>query len=216
MIFENSQDTWSIDLWPDITDIGLKISGGADSAIVAYMLALYVTKERPEITIHPVTIIADTKPYQYIYACAVLRKIEELTGIVFAKHQYTTTDVKNNYVGGQEAFMDSLYKQELFSFHYAGITANPSEDDAPQLYTDDTTLPTDDRSKQLVKKDNWQLPLVNVDKRGVAEHYNRLGVMEELFPLTRSCEQNDVYTFEKHCEVCWFCKERYYGFNRYV
>ena len=218
MLFENSQDNWEIDLPSNITNIGLKISGGADSAIVCYMLAKYVMEERPDITIHPVTGIADNKLYQQKYADSVLRKVEELTGIVFGKHQYKDVTA-TRYILDQEDFLKSLYKQELFNLHFAGITANPSEDDAPQLYTSIKAMPTDDRSKQLIKKDNYRLPLINIDKRGVAEHYTRLGVMDTLFPVTRSCEArvtDSEYNIDKHCEVCWFCKERYWGFNRYV
>ena len=218
MLFENSQDNWEIDLPSNITNIGLKISGGADSAIVCYMLAKYVMEERPDITIHPVTGIADNKLYQQRYADSVLRKVEELTGIVFGKHQYKDVTA-SRYILDQEDFLKSLYEQELFNLHFAGITANPSEDDAPQLYTSINAMPTDDRSKQLIKKDNYRLPLINIDKRGVAEHYTRLGVMDTLFPVTRSCEArvtDSEYNIDKHCEVCWFCKERYWGFNRYV
>jgi|TARA_B110000261_G_scaffold38165_1_gene44507 disulfide oxidoreductase YuzD len=218
MLFENSQDNWEIDLPSNITNIGLKISGGADSAIVCYMLAKYVMEERPDITIHPVTGIADNKLYQQKYADSVLRKVEELTGIVFGKHQYKDVTA-TRYILDQEDFLKSLYEQELFNLHFAGITANPSEDDAPQLYTSINAMPTDDRSKQLIKKDNYRLPLINIDKRGVAEHYTRLGVMDTLFPVTRSCEArvtDSEYNIDKHCEVCWFCKERYWGFNRYV
>ena len=218
MLFENSQDNWEIDLPSSITNIGLKISGGADSAIVCFMLAKYIMEERPDITLHPVTGIADNKLYQQKYAASVLRKVEELTGIVFGKHQYKDVTA-SRYILDQEDFLKSLYEQELFSLHFAGITANPSEDDAPQLYTSIKAMPTDDRSKQLIKKDNYRLPLINIDKRGVAEHYTRLGVMDTLFPVTRSCEArvtDSEYNIDKHCEVCWFCKERYWGFNRYV
>ena len=218
MLFENSQDNWEIDLPSNITNIGLKISGGADSAIVCFMLAKYIMEERPDITLHPVTGIADNKLYQQKYADSVLRKVEELTGIVFGKHQYKDVTA-TRYILDQEDFLKSLYEQELFNLHFAGITANPSEDDAPQLYTSINAMPTDDRSKQLIKKDNYRLPLINIDKRGVAEHYTRLGVMDTLFPVTRSCEArvtDSEYNIDKHCEVCWFCKERYWGFNRYV
>ena len=218
MLFENSQDNWEIDLPSNITNIGLKISGGADSAIVCYMLAKYVMEERPDITIHPVTGIADNKLYQQKYADSVLKKVEELTGIVFGKHQYKDVTA-SRYILDQEDFLKSLYEQELFNLHFAGITANPSEDDAPHLYTSIKDMPTDDRSKQLIKKDNYRLPLINIDKRGVAEHYTQLGVMDTLFPVTRSCEArvtDSEYNIDKHCEVCWFCKERYWGFNRYV
>ena len=95
------------------------------------------------------------KLYQQKYADSVLRKVEELTGIVFGKHQYKDVTA-SRYILDQEDFLKSLYEQELFSLHFAGITANPSEDDAPQLYTSIKAMPTDDRSKQLVKK--RQLP----------------------------------------------------------
>jgi hypothetical protein len=218
MLFENSQDNWEIDLPSNITNIGLKISGGADSAIVCFMLAKYIMEERPDITLHPVTGIADNKLYQQKYAASVLRKVEELTGIVFGKHQYKNVTA-SRYILDQEDFLISLYEQELFSLHFTGVTANPGEDDAPQLYTDIKAMPTDDRSKQLIKKDNYRRPLINIDKRGVAEHYTRLGVMDALFPVTRSCEAKvtaSEYNIDEHCKVCWFCKERYWGFNRYV
>ena len=46
-------------------------------------------------------------------------------------------------------------------------------------------------------------PLVNIDKKGVAELYEILGVTDTLFPLTRSCE-DFTDDFSKHCEECWF------------
>ena len=93
---------------------------------------------------------------------------------------------------------------------------------APELYDGAHVLPGSygpndtDRSKSTQKKDNTFRPLINVDKKGVAEHYSRLGVLEDLFPLTRSCEEDNVYTFEEHCGDCWFCRERKWGFGRLV
>ena len=222
MLFENSQDNWEINLDPSIQNIGLKISGGADSAIVCYMLAKYVAEERPDITIHPVTAIAQTKPFQQIFADKVLRKVEQLTGITFAKHQYKMirSNTVENYIGDQTEFVDSC--DHLYQMRFAGLTANPSPEDAPQLYDGTHTIPGShgtldiDRSKGTVKKDNTKRPLINVDKKGVAEHYIRLGVLEEIFPLTRSCEEDEVYTFEEHCGECWFCRERQWGFGRLV
>ena len=42
--------------------------------------------------------------------------------------------------------------------------------------------------------------------------------MDTLFPITRSCEawaKDEEYHIEKHCEDCWWCRERYWGFGRY-
>ena len=211
MNFENSQDPWAIDLPENVKDIGLKISGGADSAIVCYMLAKYITEERPDITIHPVTGVSVLKGYQLIYSSQVLQKIESLTSIKFAKHQ-TRTVSNDNYVRDQDMFIKFLYKKNLFAHHYTGITANPTIDQTPELYTDQMPV---ERNRGPKKHDNTFSPLINIDKRGVSEHYTRLGVLEELFPLTRSCEDL-TDNFDTHCETCWFCQERFWGFNRYV
>ena len=67
-----------------------------------------------------------------------------------------------------------------------------------------------------------QFPLINIDKQGVKELYEKFGLLDTLYPLTRSCE-SFTDDFSKHCgeykdeqDVCWFCKERYWGFGRYV
>ena len=54
MLFKNSQDDYKMSIDSSITRIGLKISGGADSALVAYMLAKYSEAERPDLKIYPI------------------------------------------------------------------------------------------------------------------------------------------------------------------
>ena len=44
MIIENSQDTIEFNLPDEFDKIGIKLSGGADSAIVLYMLCKYIGK----------------------------------------------------------------------------------------------------------------------------------------------------------------------------
>ena len=224
MIFENSQDTWEINIPTNMQTLGLKISGGADSAIVCYMVAKYITEERPDITIHPITAVASTKPFQQIYADKVLRKVESMTGIKFATHQYRTIDstTVENYINQQADLVNDVYASQGLQKHFSGLTANPTAEDAPELHDGTHNIPGSygpndtDRSKSTEKKSNTWRPLINVDKKGVAEHYTRLGVLEELFPLTRSCEEDNVFTFEAHCGDCWFCRERQWGFGRLV
>ena len=72
------------------------------------------------------------------------------------------------------------------------------------------------------------LPFVQKDKRaGTAALYNKMGVIDELLPLTYSCENKKTYEKEKgdivdgyqeykHCGICWFCLERAYAFGRLV
>jgi hypothetical protein len=221
MIFKNSQQDidFSANISSDISNIGIKLSGGADSAIICYMLAKYVIEERPDITVYPITGIADGKAYQKIFAENVMSKVAELTGIKFGTHYCgnVRTDSSPNYSFDQDFLVNSLYKDKLIDMHLAGITANPTEQEAPSLYEDIGIMPSDDRSKTTVLRDlisgNSFRPLLNIDKQGVAEFYTTLGVLDELFPLTRSCEK---YTddFSTHCGECWFCQEREWGFGR--
>lgn len=221
MLFENSQDDFELNLPSNITKVGIKISGGADSAIVAYMLAKYVAEERPDITIIPISLNSIGKHYQQMFASKVLNKITEITGVRFGQHFFKTISAKTSeiYVNNQNEFVWQLYKHNIMQTHFVGITANPDPKDAPELYIDLKRLPSDDRSKTKEKRPHLLegsfRPLINIDKRGVAEHYTRLGVMDKIFPLTRSCE---AYTedFSKHCEQCWFCQERKWGFGRFV
>lgn len=221
MIFKNSQDTIEISIPDTVKNVGIKLSGGADSAIVCYMLAKHVVEERPDVSIYAITSNAEGKEYQVDFAKRVMAKVSELTSVKFAGHftNLARTDNSENYTEDQNQLVDSVYDKQLIEMHFAGITANPTAEEAPELYDDRDAMPSDDRSKQAVKRP-YQTgrsfrPLINTDKRGVAELYHNLGVIDSLFPVTRSCE---AYTsnFSKHCGKCWFCKERYWGFGRYT
>jgi 7-cyano-7-deazaguanine synthase in queuosine biosynthesis len=58
-------------------------------------------------------------------------------------------------------------------------------------------------------------PFRNIDKKGIAELYEKFGLLDTLFPITRSCELTTT-DFSEHCGTCWFCEERKWGFGRYV
>lgn len=76
------------------------------------------------------------------------------------------------------------------------------------------------------------LPFVHKDKRhGTAAMYKEMGVLDELLPLTYSCENEKPEEKTKldivevhgtprqeysHCGHCWFCLERAYAFGRLV
>jgi len=221
MIFETSQDTIEIKIPEHIKRVGIKLSGGADSAIVCLMLAKHIVSERPDVELYAITSKALGKQYQIIFAKRVMLKVSKLTGIKFAGHftNIARTDNSENYTIDQDQLVNSCYDDNLIEMHFAGITANPTNQEAPELYKNLKSMPSDDRSKLSTKRPyqngRSHRPLINVDKRGVAELYNSLGVLDTLFPVTRSCEE---YTtdFEHHCEQCWFCQERFWGFGRYV
>jgi hypothetical protein len=226
MIFKNSQDIIEfndITIPTHIKKIGIKLSGGADSALACYMLTKYLKASRPDVVIHPITTVILAKPYQKIFAKQIVNKISELLDYKnFGEHfvAYTETYDRHRYLEVQDTHLQQLYNSNFINMHLSGISAVPDINDALELYEEiETTGPTDNRFKETIKKNqqngNAFSPFINTDKKGIAEYYINLGILEDLFPLTRSCEVKTT-DFSQHCGECWWCKERYWAFGRYA
>jgi hypothetical protein len=225
MIIKNTQQDVVINLSKDIKNVGIKLSGGADSAIVCYMLSLYVHTERSDIKIVPITVAQTGKLYQIIYASKIIEYCKQRFSDVFEKH-YTdiSFDPDADYIATQNTLLKNLYESKKIDCHFSGITLNPPDDAIPEsVYQQGFKLPrpesghldrarTNKLKPNCVGKSNY--PLLNIDKQGVAELYQTLNVLDSLFPLTRSCESFTT-DFSHHCEKCWFCNERFWGFGRY-
>lgn len=219
MKINNSQQDIEIDLPKHYKNVGVKISGGADSAIVAYMVARYCSLERPGLSIVPITVNHEGKAYQEQYAKSIVSYLQtEFDNVEFGEHRVGYCPEGPQYVSSQDALVESLYTNSVIDCHYVGITRNPPNEAMDIIGWNG---PADDRSpgeslRATVNGNNTSFkPLINIDKRGVAELYNTLGVMDTLFPLTRSCE-DFTDDFSEHCGECWFCKERHWGFGRYI
>lgn len=215
MIVKNSQQDVVIDLPKNVKHVGLKISGGADSAIVGYMLSKYVAEERPDITIIPITVNQVGKEYQEQFAKQVLDFLKLKFGNIYGKHYTLTSQEFSTYTSTQDKLIKMLYNNNIIDCHFVGITQTPPIDISPAPYIKG---PSDNRSSGTIRPvivgNSYRL-LINIDKKGVKELYDTFNLMDTLFPLTRSCE--DVTDdFSKHCEKCWWCAERYYGFGRYI
>ena len=62
---------------------------------------------------------------------------------------------------------------------------------------------------------NVYQPYINVNKRFVAGVYKEEGLMEDLFPMTRSCVggPNQTKDFTAWCWQCFWCYEKAWAFN---
>lgn len=223
MIVENSQDNITIDVPEGYKNIGIKLSGGADSAIVFYMLSKYIIETKKDCSIIPITVNYAGKSFQTQFAGKVIGYMKENFDIKIGKH-YTGINYEfDTYSKVQDELVHELYDRSIIDCHFSGITANPPTAVQEQF---DTRGPMDSRDREQDKKEQRRgkvfFPLINIDKQGVRELYEKYNLMDTLFPLTRSCE---AFTddFSKHCgeykdeiSVCWFCKERLWGFGRYI
>ena len=220
MLVKNSQQQISIYLRPNVKNVGIKISGGADSAIVAYMLAKYIKEERPEVTIIPITINFNGRAYQEEFSKKVIAFIEKEFDIKFGDHKIGFCPSVEEFDNYQKEFMGAIVNNKEINALYYGVTKNPPETalesfpDSKKFGPKDNRTPGD-KNKPVTDLSWWcYTPLINIDKQGVRELYEQFELMDTLFPLTRSCEAWTT-DFSKHCEECWWCHERYWGFNRY-
>ncbi len=86
MIFENSQDIITFELPKEYTNIGIKLSGGADSAIVLYMLCKYLKETNRRCEIIPMTVCHAGKAFQLQFATKVIFFMQDTFGTKFGKH----------------------------------------------------------------------------------------------------------------------------------
>ena len=125
MIIHNSQQDIKIELGSDIKRIGIKMSGGADSSLLAYILAKYISEENPRLRIVPITVVHMKKPYQLIYAKQVVKFIESVFGKIFLDHLTDSCDDNSTYTSTQDKLMVKAYTEKIIDAHFFGGNALP-------------------------------------------------------------------------------------------
>jgi 7-cyano-7-deazaguanine synthase in queuosine biosynthesis len=216
-------------LGKSVYTVGIWLSGGADSALLCYMLAEYILQQNLDIKIQPITI--DYKRPFAKKAVFVQQKISEILNAnnIFCEHvvyhppentTWTPDELSEQFhIRNYEHFKNGLF-QVLFS----GITTNPSLE-VQQTFNwgvlQDVELK---RGSAIPKETNryfvhpeggefWELkPFFNLNKQKLAELYKDKNLLDNLFPITRSCEHTG--TVHGHCGNCWWCEERRWAFGR--
>ncbi len=202
--------------------VGVLVSGGADSAILLYVLMKYVTNTLHIYSSINVGIVTEQGPA----FDNVVKECSRLTGnqnFVIHKNVLAVDDSKVYFKMCNDALnsgdIDILYK---------GLTVFPDHDVwADWPLTPDFQENYDARPPGVIQS-LWGLknfkgdpecsiderlykPWVNKNKKDIAEIYRALNVEKELYPISRSCE---AWPMEgQHCGKCWWCRERIWGFG---
>lgn len=200
----------------------MNISGGADSAIMFWMLVNYCHDHIPDAEIHVITCANVVKGwYNAKWSATVLDKILELTKTEIVKSHYTyfSDDQRRTELNDTEKLIHKIHGTTL-TVH--GTTQNPPLD--IEYLLKGRHEPRDEGhgrptftflSPQVVR---W-MPIMGVDKRMVAYLYDHFDMREKLLPFTRSCEQESRHNKDEpswmvsHCGECWWCKEREWAFG---
>lgn len=192
------------------SNIGISISGGADSALLTYMICDLVRKNQIQsFTIHVINNIRcwKTKPWQKIDAERIFNWLrEEFPKINFKLHRNfvppelewadkgrTIVDEYGKLVSGDtlelRAFAEYVCHIESVDAYFNGVTRNPKDVDFQGLSTRDID-PTESNTHLEIMTHMGKLachPFRFVDKSWIISKYKELG-LEQLLDITRSCE----------------------------
>jgi len=192
--------------------VGLNMSGGTDSSLLLYIL-LSNKKE----TLEVFTLASDLKGRTSAKIAAnVIDKCIELTGNNNINHHVVYVDMQDD--GNLFRLPREMISEKRITMMYTGVTANPPKEIADNFLTPIDNSEQNSRDPLIHRPiiiGDWCCPFFNIDKIKIAEMYESLGLLETLFPLTRSCElENPPSNFLGHCNNCWWCHEREWGFGK--
>jgi hypothetical protein len=135
---------------------------------------------------------------------------------------YVHTAFCNYYLHKIKPFFNTaVHDWKIYDRIYIGLTAAPplevsSKFTGLEVHQRINSVDRDPlvvRSNYLGENNYIYAPFFNIDKKKIRQIYDELGVIDTLFPLTRSCE--DKEQTEGHCGKCWWCCERFWAFGRY-
>lgn len=185
----------------------LMFTGGVDSALLAYLL---LKNDIDFVAFH----VEMLDKYQLTHAENVIiflekhfnKKIKFVVSIPI----YTI-----NHPTMTEKIWDDFILKNKFDCKFTGKTKNPPIN----FYANEFNRPVDrDIQSVQIKKNKinehefyFITPFSNLDKKDLFKIYKEENLLDNLYPLTFSCSL--VYKKE-HCEICWWCKERLWGFEK--
>lgn len=197
--------------------ISIRLSGGADSALLTYILCKIITENNIDCEIHAISFIRNwaTRPWQNYISIQVYDKLVNMfPNIKFSRHPgFVPPSIEHGAVGGAiipynnngvikyetgegivmsdfDKFIAGTYNTKAA---YVGITSNPPAYDTQRREMSERDL---DLKKTNIHKlveyrkktDTWYMvPLRYIDKKWVVSQFINDGILD-LYSMTRSCE----------------------------
>jgi hypothetical protein len=217
-------------------NLAISVSGGADSALLAYMVC-ELAKEQ-NITIHIINHVRmwKTRPWQQHDADQVYNWLfQRFYHTTFKRHiNFIAPDIEYGNIGpnltdeyGKKVSGDNIQQRAYAEFichkynvdaYYNGVTRNPRLAQFNGMHERDIEPSEDNKHLEYMIHMGRVAshPFRFVDKSWVVNKYKELDIME-LFGLTRSCEGEfpnidyNTYEYGQHvpvCGECFWCKER--------
>jgi 7-cyano-7-deazaguanine synthase in queuosine biosynthesis len=194
--------------------IGVNISGGTDSALLLYLLM----KNYSGPIIAFTTANISRKCYNAMASVRAAAQCQTLT-------QHTNFEHIINYRPQQEdatifKTIRFYYETNKINRMYTGLTKNPPTE-VTNTFVEENTEDlhrSPDEIRNTIYEPNKFRPFTNLDKKDIAAIYAEYNLLDNLFPLTRSCEWWPESEWPDpglaHCGKCWWCEERLWGFGK--
>lgn len=217
--------------------IAVSLSGGADSALLAYLLCDILLRKNLKIQVHVISHVRmwKTRPWQKYDSLRVYNYLQQkFPKIIFIRHENfiapdleygnigpSIKDLNGNMKSGDQITVRShaeyICATYMIDAWFAALTKNP----------DDATITKGMPDRNLTKRDPNELisqqngiyvchPFRYTTKDWIVKQYIKLNELE-LFNLTRSCEGEfpDLdyktyipYQLVPECGECFWCQER--------
>ena len=216
-------------------DIAISVSGGADSALLAYILCSNLTEKN---TVHIInhTRMWKTRPWQQYNARSVYDYLlEKFPNIRFVLHKnFIAPELEYGNIGpnlideyGKNVSGDNIQQRAYAEFicdtynidaYYNAVTKNPRLKLFNGMHERDVE-PTEENQhlRLMIHMNKYAVhPFRFVEKDWIVRQYKNLNIMD-LFEITRSCEGDfDEINYKNYvpgqyvplCEDCFWCKER--------
>jgi hypothetical protein len=233
-------DTVNIPFDKKWKNIAISVSGGADSALLAYLICSFIADNT---TIHIINHVRmwKTRPWQQYDADRVIQWLAiKFPNITFQRHtNFIAPDLEWGNKGriltdeyGKEVSGDNIQQRAYAEFichhhnidaYYNAVTRNPKNVEFKGLSPRDVD-PTEDNQHLVLMKhmDCWAVhPFRFTEKSWVVKQYRDMD-LTDLFEITRSCEGEfaDIdyksYTPGQYvplCNECFWCKERQWAID---
>lgn len=214
--------------------IAISLSGGADSALLAYLLCKEVKNQEVHIISH--VRCWKTKPWQEYDAKRVYTWLQErFPDIHFQRHvnfiapdlEYgdqgpIITDEYGKRVSGDNAeirgFAEYICHKYDIDCYYNGVTRNPRDENLKGMESRDIERTEDNQHLEFMEHMGRYAahPFRFISKDQIIKKYKEENIVE-LFNITRSCEGTfkwlDYRNYKEGepvpaCGECFWCKER--------
>ena len=231
-------DGLSIPFNPKWKNIAISVSGGADSALLSYLLSNIIDQNKYDTAVHVISHVRcwKTRPWQKHNSVDVYTWLgKRFPKIRYVRHENFLPpdfewankgpniideygDLNSGDIIEIRAFAEYVGFKENLDAYFNAVTHNPPIKLAGEMDRRNIE-PTDENLRKMITTHMGRVschPFRFIDKSWVYKQYKRLGILD-LYNLTRSCEgEFEDITYKNYipgqyvptCGQCFWCLER--------